>query len=266
MRSWNNTRSKILTRLKREKFDIQRNLRRSLIAKRESRHAVRRRSAIAILSLYVFFLFPQREARAQLPGVWQQRASMPSARTEVTAVQLDGKIYVMGGYEKGGDLVEEYDPKKNSWRRRAALPKALHHIGAAAINGKIYVIGGYISGVGPVATVYEYDAAADRWRSRQSMPTPRGALAVGVIEGKIFAIGGVGANGKNTNVNEEYDPAQDRWTKRAPLPTPRDHHAIGVVNGKLYAIGGRINGRHDRSIADNEAVEAFQKGRFTGPP
>ena len=39
------------------------------------------------------------------------------------------------------------------------------------------------------------------------------------------------------------------------MPTPRDHHAIGVVNGKLYAIGGRINGRHDRSVADNEEYD-----------
>ena len=87
MRSWNNTRSKILTRLKREKFDIQRNLRRSLIAKRESRHAVGRR-AIAILSLYVFFLFPQREARAQLPGVWQQRAPMTAAGGTVSGIPV----------------------------------------------------------------------------------------------------------------------------------------------------------------------------------
>ena len=71
---------------------------------------MRRQSVIGILSLCVFFLCQQRDARGQPPGVWQQRAPMPSARTEVAAVQLDGKIYVMGGYEKGGDLVEEYDP------------------------------------------------------------------------------------------------------------------------------------------------------------
>src|SRR5207253_3188100 len=117
--------------------------------------------------VFVFFLRSLTGASETLPGKWELRAPMPSARTEVAAAELGGKIYVMGGYEKGGDLVEEYDPKNDTWRTRAPLPKALHHIGAAAVNGKIYVIGGYISGVGPVATVYEYDAAADRWRSRQ---------------------------------------------------------------------------------------------------
>ena len=96
---------------------------------------------------------------------------MPSARSEVGAAEVGGKIYVMGGYEKNGNLVEEYDPATDSWRGRASLPKPLHHIGAAALNGKIYVIGGYISGVGPVATVYEYDPAKDQWTTKKPMPT-----------------------------------------------------------------------------------------------
>ena len=99
-------------------------------------------------------------------GKWEIRAPMPSARTEVAAAELGGKIYVMGGYEKNSDLLEEYDPLKDNWRRRASLPRPLHHVGAAAVGGKIYVIGGYISGQGPVNTVYEYDPSLDRWRTR----------------------------------------------------------------------------------------------------
>ena len=76
-------------------------------------------------------------AHAELSGKWQSRAPMPSARTEVAAAEVGGKIFVIGGYDKGGQLVEEYDPAKDSWRARASLPKPLHHVGAAAINGKI---------------------------------------------------------------------------------------------------------------------------------
>jgi hypothetical protein len=191
---------------------------------------------------------------------------MPSARTEVAAVELGGKIYVIGGYEKGGNLIEEYDPGTDRWRGRAPLPKPLHHTGAAVVSGKIYVIGGYVSGTGSVDSVYEYDAVADRWNAKTPMPTARGALAVGVIGGKIYAIGGVGNNGKNANANEEYDPAEDRWTKRAPMLTPRDHLAAGVVNGKLYAIGGRINGRHDRSIIANEEYDPAANRWITRSP
>ena len=89
------------------------------------------------------------DAAAQLPGKWQARASTPVPRSEVAAVELNGKIYLMGGYVKNGDLLEEYDPANDSWRRRASLPKPLHHSGAAAVNGKIYLIGGYIPALVP---------------------------------------------------------------------------------------------------------------------
>jgi N-acetylneuraminic acid mutarotase len=152
------------------------------------------RAVFSILIPLALALPPAVNARGQ----WQSRAAMPSARTEVAAVELGGDIYVIGGYDQGADLVEAYDPAKDAWQRRAPLPKPLHHTAAAAVGGKIYVIGGYVSGVGPVNTVYEYDPAADQWTQKQPMPTARGALSVGVIGRKIFAVGGVGANGRNT--------------------------------------------------------------------
>jgi hypothetical protein len=95
-------------------------------------------------------------AAAQPQGKWEIHAPMPSARTEVAAVELGGKIYVIGGYEKGGDLMEEYDPAKDSWRRRALLPRPLHQYRCRFRRWKIYVIVD-TSPVRSVNTVYEYD-------------------------------------------------------------------------------------------------------------
>src|SRR5688572_14435964 len=129
---------------------------------------MRRTRSIALsLSIATGLILWFTMSAAEPPGKWQIRAAMPSARTEVAAVELGGKIYVMGGYDKGGQLVEEYDPARDSWRQRAPLPKPLHHVGAAAANGKIYLLGGYISGLGPVNTVYEYDPAADQWTTKK---------------------------------------------------------------------------------------------------
>ena len=74
-------------------------------------------SAVRYPSLLAVFLLLQ-DAHAQLPGKWNIRAPLQTARTEVAAAELGGKIYLIGGYEKNGDLVEEYDPAKDSWRRR----------------------------------------------------------------------------------------------------------------------------------------------------
>ena len=74
-------------------------------------------------------------------GSWRTAAPLPSSRTEVTGAELEGKIYVIGGFG-GGDLVEAYDPTANRWERRAALPHGVHHASAVAVGGHLYVIGG----------------------------------------------------------------------------------------------------------------------------
>ena len=117
------------------------------------------RLTLCLLVLAMEGLFLDHYAQAQ--GKWVTRAPMPSSRTEVAAAVLGDKIYVIGGFAQGGNLVEEYDTETDRWRRRAPLPRPLHHVGAAAVGGKVYAIGGYVTGSGSVNTVYEYDPVAD---------------------------------------------------------------------------------------------------------
>ena len=195
-------------------------------------------------------------------GVWRTAAPAPTKRTEVAVAALNGKIYVVGGFEEpsfGNFLnfaitssLQEYDPSTDRWTTRASMPVGLHHVGIGVSGGKLYVIGGYEqSGLTvwhPVATVYAYDPATNTWTEREPMPTPRGALSVTEHEGKLYAIGGYDRKA-NIAVVEVYDPAQNTWAKRAPLPTPRDHLATATVSGKVYAIGGRLNGDYGRNLS-----------------
>lgn len=192
-------------------------------------------------------------------GVWVSGKPAPSKRSEVAVVSVEGKIYVIGGFWKVGvaDLVEEYDPLKDSWKDKTPLPEPLHHVGAAAAGGKIYVIGGFKKMFFwpwvPVDTVYEYDPVKDSWSKKASMPTPRGALNLGVVDGKIYAIGGRVKDG-DVKANEVYDPESNTWEEKSPLPTARDHHAVAVVEGKIYAIGGR-RVTYARNIDANEVYD-----------
>lgn len=195
-------------------------------------------------------------------GVWRTAAPMPTKRTEVAAAALDGKIYVVGGFEKPslGNVmsfaitrsVEVYDPTTDRWTSKAPLPVGLHHVGIGVVHGRLYVVGGYsksgLSVWNPVATVYAYDPATDSWMERASMPTARGALSVTEHDGKVYAIGGYDRKGNNAQV-EVYDPERNVWTTAAPLPTPRDHLAAATVAGKIYAIGGRVNGDYSQNLA-----------------
>src|SRR5207245_2635229 len=134
--------------------------------------------------VFVFFLRSLTGASETLPGKWELRAPMPSARTEVAAAELGGKIYVMGGYEKNGGVGDkgkntsandEYDPAQDRWGRRAPIPTSRDHHAIGVVNGKLYAIGGRINGRHDrsITENEEYDPATDRWRPRTAMPTVR---------------------------------------------------------------------------------------------
>ncbi len=221
--------------------------------------------ALVLIGLPLFSESAQSESDQ---GTWRTAAPMPTKRTEVAAAMVDGKIYVVGGFEKpslGNFLnfaitpsVELYDPVIDRWTPKAPMPVGLHHVGIGVVGGRLYVIGGYsrsgFSVWNPVATVYAYDPTTDAWTERAPMPTARGALSVTEHDGKLYAIGGYDRKVNNAQV-EIYDPARNVWTSATTLPTPRDHLATATVFGKIYAIGGRIDGDYSRNLAVMEMYD-----------
>ncbi|HEX9988871.1 MAG TPA: kelch repeat-containing protein [Chloroflexia bacterium] len=206
-----------------------------------------------LLSLLGRFRYTQKYSAAATPnptaqpgqlsagqGRWLTKAAIPTPRSEVAVAEVNGKIYVLGGFSTQGQAIhEEYDPATDKWRSRAALPRPLNHAGAVGLNGKLYMVGGYADNGRAVADTYEYDPATDKWRPLASMPTPRGALGVAVLGGKIYAIGG--RDNADVGANEVYDPATDAWAQLSPLPTPRDHLGVAALDGKIYVVGGRFD-------------------------
>lgn len=194
------------------------------------------------------------------PGTWRTVTPLPTKRTEVAAAALEGKIYVVGGFEKPSlsnvlnftitPSVEMYDPATDRWTSKRPLPVGLHHVGIGVAGGRLYIIGGYgksgLSVWNPVTTVYAYDPTTDTWTERAPMPTARGALSVTEHDGKLYAIGGYDQKANNAQV-EVYDPARNVWTTAAS--PPRDHLAAAAVAGKIYAIGGRVNGDYSQNLA-----------------
>ena len=170
-------------------------------------------------------------------GQWQELSPLPSARSEVVAVALEGKVFVIGGLTPDPGVtsrVEVYDPAEDSWSEVAELPVPLHHAAAAVVAGRLYVVGGFVQGFAPTDSLFEYDSATDLWREKSPMPTARGALAAAVLNGKLYAIGGVKAFGRdNVAALEVYDPTSDRWESLSPMQRARDHLAVGVVDGKI---------------------------------
>jgi N-acetylneuraminic acid mutarotase len=191
----------------------------------------------------------------QGPGRWLVKAPLPIARTEVSVAELDGKLYVVGGYVEGSVtsyLVDEYDPASDRWRSRRRLPLGLNHVGSVGHDGKLYAFGGFIrQNRDPVDNAFVYDPATDRWREIAPLPAKRGSISAVSLNGKIHVIGGaVGVHRgerRSVTTHEVYDPASESWSPRAPLPERRDHFGLVVVDGKIHAVGGRLESWRNNS-------------------
>jgi hypothetical protein len=134
-----------------------------------------------------------------IEAVWSERAPLPRPNSEIAVAELDGKIYVIGGYpstRRYVDAVQVYDTQTDSWEIGVSLPQPMHHTMAASANGLLYVIGGEVSSSGFadrgifLDSVYAFDPASGTWSSRASMPTARSGGGAAVVGGKIYVAGG----------------------------------------------------------------------------
>jgi N-acetylneuraminic acid mutarotase len=169
-------------------------------------------------------------------GEWQTLAPMPSARQELATAVLNGKIYVIAGFDSGGastNTVEVYNPATNGWASAPPIPIANNHNNAAVAAGKLYTFGGVSN------AAFVYDPALNTWSPVASMNFQHGGTAaVGVINDRIYVAGGTGG-GMQQRELEVYDPVTNTWTDLTPMSVPRNHTGGGVINGKLYVVGGR---------------------------
>lgn len=214
---------------------------------------------------------------------WTKKKDMPVFSHHLGVAELNGKIYVMGGFTKPKsgptawipiDNAWEYDPANDSWKALAPLPTKRGSPVATVVNGKIYVIGGATTnegakeaGIHParphrvVGTNEVYDPSTNSWETRRPMPTPRNHAAIGVVNGKIYVIGGRIGNAfigraANSDVVEGYDPQTDQWGPTlSRMPTARSALSWGTYKGKIYVAGGEL--QTAQMAAAFRAVEAF---------
>ena len=175
---------------------------------------------------------------------WSAKANMPTAMYLMAAAAIDGKIYVVGGWNGSAyqSALEVYDPATNTWSTKTNMPTATHQLAAAAIDGKLYVVGGrnehsYATGLDVLEV---YDPVTDTWSTKANMPTARQGLAAVPIFGSLYAVGGQNSEELSKKL-EVYDPVTDTWSTLDDMPTARKWLAAAVIDGKIYAAGGELS-------------------------
>jgi len=199
-----------------------------------------------------------------MADTWKELAPMPTPRGAGAAVEVGGKMYVIGGgrSNKPGDMgapiplgstdqlvvgtVEEYDPATNTWRERTPMPTARNHYFAAAVDGKIYAIGGRIGSVfvtksDTIDLVEAYDPATDRWALAGRAPTTRGDITGDVRNGLIYIAGGEFQDFQRKMTFwavEVFNPKTGGWSELPHMLVARHGFGAAIVGSKLHAVAG----------------------------
>ena len=196
-----------------------------------------------------------------LTDTWENKTSMPTQRQRPKANVVNGKIYVMGGFQYrdlppsqttvGLDVNEVYDPKTDSWTTKTPIPTISSGPASATIDNKIYVIGGFKSDLNQI-----YDPESDSWSQGDPIPTAVALAGAGATSGemapkRIYVIGGY-PSGNDVRLNQVYDPETDTWSSGSQMPTARHSLGVAVVNDILYAIGGGSTNLNVRQYDENE--------------
>jgi N-acetylneuraminic acid mutarotase len=214
---------------------------------------------------------------------WKTLAPTPTRRQAAAAVEVGGKIYVIGGTGLLPDATnpptpdkiivvatnEVYDPATNHWETKREMPTPRNHEAIGAVAGKIYVIGGRIGNANvanmlssPTDVVEEYDPSTDRWRAMTKMPTARSGHGWGTYQGMIYVLGGELRDYHMDAIfrdMEAFTPATNEWFRLQPMPMARHGVNVAVLGNRLHAIGGHVafdgTGEHDADTGVHEVYE-----------
>ena len=220
---------------------------------------------------------------------WRELAPMPTPRGAGQAVEVNGKIYVIGGARsanRGDDgapiplgsvdqlvvgTTEEYDPATNTWRTRTPMPTARNHYFADAVDGKIYAIDGRIGSVfvtksDTIDLVEVYDPAKDRWAFAGRAPTTRGDVTGDEHNGLLYIAGGEFQDFERKMTFwavEVFNPRTGEWGRLPHMQVARHGFAAAFLGDKLHVMGGGFQSDGmpdvDPTTATHEVIDLAEK-------
>ncbi|MCY7550025.1 DUF1668 domain-containing protein, partial [Bacillus safensis] len=189
---------------------------------------------------------------------WNQLADLPTARVGAVANAVDGKIYVIGGFNADKETLE-YDPSINKWTKKNNIPTGRGGAASVVVGSKIYVLAGKHTGF--TYNKFEvYDTKKDEWEKLPDIPfisKSKGSYNVqaGVIGNKIYVLGG--------KEFFSYDLTSQTWKEEAPLNVKTEGATGLVLKEKFYIIGQNDN-RQVFEYDTNKGVWSFKKKNLSG--
>ena len=199
---------------------------------------------------------------------WETGNPMADVRVYSRAVSMRGCVYIFGGADGDGylvELVEKYDPVEDKYHYMPPMPTPRKDIGCVAIGDIAYCIGGKDI-VKAQSTVEAYNAKTNTWTTLASMPLALGSHTVGVNSDgtKIYVAGGM----TSSKYNEKlliYDIASNSWSFGANIPKVTTGPKSFSYNNIFYVAGGFNRNSQATSIMQYYSISENRWGEINMP-
>ena len=207
---------------------------------------------------------------------WTQKKDMPTSRAAATAVVVNNKIYVIGGYyDSNGkvvrtNVVEIYDPNSDTWQTGISMPTARSWSSASVVNDTIYVVGGTNNSGEILPTVESFNVQTSKWSAISNLPLPLNATSTAVLKNQLYVAGGISKWGDSSSISNkifEYNPLKDIWEEKESLLTATVASASTTYNNKFYILGSGSDGTFLSTVqvydSEDNSVSTFQDLSFS---
>lgn len=180
---------------------------------------------------------------------WEELAPLPEPRSSHDAVVIGDKLYVVGGWQLGGDndwhttaWVADLAAEKVQWKAIPNPPFQRRALALGQLAGQLYAIGGMQQKGGPTTRVDRFDPATGVWSEVPPMVDPVAATERGAgMEGFGAAVctsGGqllVSTYGGNLQRLADGGTA---WEVVSKLEDDRFFHRMLLLEDHLILVGG----------------------------
>ncbi|CAO2828960.1 unnamed protein product [Amaranthus hypochondriacus] len=188
---------------------------------------------------------------------WEKLSSMNVARFDFACAEVDGMIYVVGGYGMNGEFlcsVEVYNPDTNTWTPIESLRRPRWGCFACGLEGKLYVMGGRSSfTIGNSKCVDVYNPVNHTWCEMKNGCVMVTAHAV--LGKKLFCM-----EWKNQRKLTIFNPKDNSW-KTVPVPVTGSLNIgfrFGILDGKLLLFSLNYEPGYRTLLYDPEAAPGFE--------
>lgn len=171
-------------------------------------------------------------------GHWSKVDSLPTTRSDLAVAQVDGRTFVLGGYD-GAHVPVAVLAQRGGGRIESAgrLRIGVRYAAVATVGPAVFLFGGEVSGR-ELETIQRYDSRTGRTREVGRLPYPLGHAMAATFGRRVLIMGGRTDPSTQTAGVWWFDPATGHVSNAGHLPRPLSDAAVARRGTAAYLLGG----------------------------